>query len=35
MCLRARALTMLELGIDTIISNDQDFDGIAGIKRMF
>jgi predicted nucleic acid-binding protein len=27
--------TMLELGIDTIISNNKDFDGIAGIKKMF
>jgi predicted nucleic acid-binding protein len=27
--------TMLELGIDTIISNDKDFDGITGIRRVF
>jgi hypothetical protein len=27
--------TMLELGIDTIVSNDRDFDGLVGIKRIF
>ena len=32
---RIHLATMLELGIDTIISNDRDFDGIAGIKRVF
>jgi predicted nucleic acid-binding protein len=32
---RLHLATMIELGIDTIISNDKDFDGIAGIKRMF
>jgi len=32
---RIHVATMLELGIDTIISNDSDFDGAAGIKRVF
>jgi predicted nucleic acid-binding protein len=32
---RIHLATMLELGIDTIISNDRDFDGIAGIRRVF
>ena len=27
--------TMVELGIDTIISNDKDFEGITGIRRVF
>ena len=32
---RVHVATMLELGIDTIISNDRDFDSVAGIKRVF
>jgi predicted nucleic acid-binding protein len=32
---RLHVATMLELGIDTIISNDKDFDGITGIRRVF
>jgi len=32
---RVHVATMLELGIDTIISNDSDFDGATGIKRVF
>jgi predicted nucleic acid-binding protein len=32
---RIHVATMLELGIDTIVSNDKDFDGLLGIKRIF
>jgi predicted nucleic acid-binding protein len=32
---RIHVATMLELGIDTIVSNDRDFDGLVGIKRIF
>jgi predicted nucleic acid-binding protein len=32
---RIHVATMLELGIDTIVSNDKDFDGLVGIKRIF
>ena len=32
---RIHVATMLELGIDTIVSNDKDFDGVVGIKRIF
>jgi predicted nucleic acid-binding protein len=32
---RIHVATMLELGIDTIVSNDRDFDGVVGIKRIF
>lgn len=32
---RIQVATMLELGISTIISNDSDFDGVVGIKRVF
>lgn len=32
---RIHVATMLELGISTIISNDSDFDGVVGIKRVF
>jgi len=32
---RIHVATMLELGIDAIISNDRDFDDVAGIRRFF
>jgi len=32
---RVHAATMMELGVTTIISNDRDFDGLAGITRIF
>lgn len=32
---RIQVATMLELGISTIISNDSDFDGVVGVKRVF
>jgi len=32
---RIHVATMLELGIDTIVSNDRVFDGLVGIKRIF
>jgi len=32
---RIHVATMLELGIDTILSNDRDFDSVKGIRRVF
>jgi len=32
---RVHVATMMELGVTTIISNDRDFDGLAGITRIF
>jgi len=32
---RIHVATMLELGIDAIISNDRDFDDVASIRRFF